>query len=412
MNQGPRISLVQVDAALARWDERLRQIDENVLELEGEPICIQLQGAALEGQTNDRVLPALTALDAIFRYRAQLGEMLDRVRTLRAGLSGWRPNERALREIEDLLFGPSMRLVPVQTPLAKRGLLTSAETEQAIPPEALLARMTDDFASARDALMATQRVWEQLTPAVDAAEHEIATLAAMADDLGAEAERDLAAARLQIESARLKITRDPLGADGGITANLAPMLRELRARLGALGGERADVEMGRKRARDLLRQLRDAHAECDDLYRRAQAEIVDGPTLAPPLNAATLDGLAGWLATLERTMQGGRWKAAGVGFSRWIASASADLARERASAAINHAPLAARDELRGRLRAREQQAQSLVLRGMPPDPALDRHAREAGMLLDHRPTPLRQAATLVGIYEEQLNALLGRRGER
>src|SRR5262245_54152630 len=128
------MTLDDIDRALADWQERLARVDENLIALDGEPTCELLEKSELEGVTKERVTPALAAMRELFAQRTALNNVLDRARALRASTPRHWPSARGLAEIEQLLRGPSIKLPPVRTPLAQRGLLTAAQREDAICP--------------------------------------------------------------------------------------------------------------------------------------------------------------------------------------------------------------------------------------------------------------------------------------
>ncbi len=117
------MSVEAVDRALQEWEERLRRVDESLLALEGEPTYEMLAPRAaprapLEGETKQRVAPALDALTDLFEHRGRLTEVLERAKELRASMSGmafWGSDEKE-REIQALLYGPSIELPPDLTP--------------------------------------------------------------------------------------------------------------------------------------------------------------------------------------------------------------------------------------------------------------------------------------------------------
>jgi len=412
----------EIDGALAQWDGRIQQVDENLLALENLDVVQRLKGQGyypplvLEGLTRTRVEPALATLDEIFTQRTAIVEVLDQARALRQNLGRW-PNERALHEIGALLFGPSVRLTETKTPLARRGLLTASSNAQRLPPEEVLARMTQVYDEARDTILTTERAWETLDPTIEAAVREVQTLDEMAQALGTAADAELMPVRVRLATARQRIERDPLGTEVGLTDTLVPVLRDVRARLAALLTQqmadqtvvrraRDDAEAAILRARDLLDTLRAEQADAYARYLHCQAEITPTNTATPPPDEAKITDLADWLATLERTASEKRWQAALIGAERWEGAAHRTLAAIRAARATCDAPLATRDELLGRLIARRQQVQAVMRRGVAIDPALEREAFEAETLLRRRPTPLPEAEARVAAYEGHLRAVL------
>lgn len=422
-NPGPRPPTVgEIDRALALWDDRLRQIDENLLALEGQDVVQRLKGLGyyptltLEGLTRSRVEPALAALDTIFAQRSAITEMLDQVRELRRGLNSRWPNDRSLHEIGALLFGPSVPRATARTPLDKRGLLTSSSGNERVPAEALLGEMTHAFGEARDAILAVEKAWERLDPTIEAAKHEVETLESMAHALGTAADTELAPVRMRLTTARQRVDCDPLGTEIGLTDSLVPLLRHVRERLAALLETQMAAQTAERRARDgvgdaiihardLLRTLTGEQSEAYTRYLHCEAEIAPPSGAVAPPDAARVAELTDWLATLERTAREGHLQAAGVGLERWTASADATLTAVRAARAACDAALNARDGLAGRLAARRQQLLAAMRRGVALDPAIERIAADAETLLRQRPLPLRDAEARVREYEARVRAL-------
>jgi hypothetical protein len=398
------MTIEEIDEALATWTERLQRVDENLLALEDEPTCRLLERTVIEGVTAARVTPALAAMRELFARRGLLQEMLSRVRERRTRVSHFLPSGGVLAEIDALLHGPSIHLPPVQTPLAQRGLLSAAAHEDTIRPDDLLAAMLQAFEVARDAVMAVDAAWGRLYPAVDSMEREVEALAALASSLGANEESELAAARAEIAALRERIGCDPLGVTTGLEQQVAPLLQRVRTRLTALAEQREQVRAGRGRAQALLQELRETVRACREAYERACREIADAPPAAPP-DPALVDGLAVWLDRLDGVMELGHWPAAAVGLRRWLEAAGSALQEAEGAHAASAAPLAAREELLGRLSARKAQLRALQTRGLVFAPELEARALELEALLQQRPTPLAAASKQVAAFERQLAAL-------
>jgi hypothetical protein len=396
------MTLDDIDRALADWQERLARVDENLIELDGEPTCELLEKSELEGITKERVTPALAAMRELFAQRTALNNVLDRARALRASTPRHWPSPRGLAEIEQLLRGPSIKLPPVRTPLAQRGLLTAAQREDAICPEDLLAAMTQAFEVARDAVLAVDAAWTRLNPGLEDAERQVEALERRARSLGAEAGPELAGARGQIEALRRRVSRDPLGTAEGFEGSLTPLLANVRARLDALVAERDQLQRDRDRARRLCQELREAHRAFVEAQARYRREILDPPAAPSPPEDAAIEGLASWLETLEATLNAGHVQAARVGLSRWLDSAEGYLAQERAARTALDGALAAREELLGRLSARRAQVDSLGRRGLPQAPELEATAQALEALLLRLPAPLAEATRRVAEFEAQL----------
>src|SRR5262249_37719806 len=149
-------------------------------------------------------------------------------RALRASMPRHWPSQRGLAEVEQLLRGPSIKLPPVRTPLAQRGLLSAAQREDAICPEDMLAAMIKAFEVARDAVLAVDAAWARLNPGLEDAERQASELERRARSLGVEAGPELAGARGQIEALRRRVARNPLGTAEGFERSLTPLLANVR----------------------------------------------------------------------------------------------------------------------------------------------------------------------------------------
>jgi hypothetical protein len=408
------MTLDEIDRALAEWRDRLRCVDENLLALEDEPTCKMLERATLSGSTRTRVEPALAAMRELFQQRTLLQDTIGQARALRDRVGRgplpamMLPSRRSLLEIEHLLRGRSIRLPRLRTPLAQRGLLSGAEREDTISPEDLLAAMLAAFEGARDAVLAVDHAWARLYPVVDVVEREVAALEALARALGEPFPDELAAARAEVVALRARVDGDPLADEATLDHGLLPRLQHVRAELEAVGAQQEQAAAEWARARALLQELREAHAAAEAAFVRCRREIEDAAGLTPPGNGLD-EGLAAWLNRLEAALEAGHVRAARVGLARWLAEADRQLATERAALAASAAPLAAREELLGRLSARRAQLRALMARGVALDPALEGRGLELEALLRRRPTPLARGVRLAEEYEAQLAAAMRQR---
>jgi DNA repair exonuclease SbcCD ATPase subunit len=348
------------------------------------------------------VLPALDAMRELFARRGLLYDMVEKAKALRAGLNPRRP-EAALREIEALLQGPSIVMPPVATPLARRSLLGTSVSS--LTPDQLLSAMVAAYEVARDAVAAVDQAWQQLDPECRRAAAEADKLQGLAADLGDDATTELAAARARLAAVEARVTSDPLGASRSLTAEVFERLAQVERRLGELRRQREQVGADLEQARALLADARAAPDRIAAALERCEREVIrDGPPPAP-VDRGRIDGLAEWLATLERTARAGRLQAAEVGLTRWLGAARQVLADAAAAERASREPVEQRDELLGRLLARRQQARVRAARsGQALDPALEQKATRAERLLKQVPTPLAEAARLVAEYEAGLRA--------
>jgi hypothetical protein len=411
------MSVEAVDRILEEWDERLRLVDENLLALESEPTYEMLAPrsttrAPLEGETKKLVVPALEALGELFEHRGRLTETLERAKELRASMSSlafWGTAEKE-REIQQLLFGPSIELPPDLTPLARRTLLDPGKREVKVVPGQLLAAMAAAYERARDVILAVQRAWAETEPALAELEARVrqARESARALDLEAAVEGELAGIEQALEQLRARVARDPLGASKDMGSELGPRLGALTTRLSEEAALRRKVEEGLLRAAKLRGELRVAHLAALEAVERFPLEVEGARAPGPPVEDALVLGLDPWLDRISESAHSGRWRAADVGLARWREAAESYLQKDDAIAKALTALVARRDELKGRLAARRAQAATFAARGVPLDPNAEAVGREAEGLLLMRPTPLAKASELVQRYEVAVRRSLGR----
>jgi hypothetical protein len=202
-----------------------------------------------------------------------------------------------------------------------------------------------------------------------------------------------------LEEARTRVARDPLGASGDVVARLDPRIAAVTAQLGALAAQRSQVEDGLTRARATLRDLQEVHTAARAAIDAMPREVEGARAPLGLTDDGHVEGLGPWLDKIQDAASAGRWATGEVGLSRWNEAARGYLAADGEIARALSAVLARREELAGRLSARRAQAAALLARGAAIDPSAEDAAREAEKLLARRPTPLARAAELVERYD-------------
>src|SRR5437899_2109760 len=112
-SQISHMTLEEIDKALAEWDAKRSVATDNILELMDMLTYKRLTGTnglpmpQLSGITEQRVTPALKALDELWVLFGELNKVIDRAKDIRKSLP--RNPKKELVEIEDLLTGPSVK---------------------------------------------------------------------------------------------------------------------------------------------------------------------------------------------------------------------------------------------------------------------------------------------------------------
>jgi hypothetical protein len=380
---GGDVTVERIDELLEAWEARLARVDANLVALEADPtyqVLARPGGVkeSLEGVTRQRIVPALEAIEQLFDGRQRLAHVVAEARESRGRVSAltfWE-NDDHLRRALELLETPSIHLAVEPTPLAARALLGEAMRDTTIAPEVLLDEMARRFDVARDAIAALSRAWSALERDLDAMEREVADLHATTDGLSPRdpLASEVAAIEREIAHLRRAAGVDPLGADASRAHVLGPRMAALRERAMA-------AHELRQRARDSLahahaqhRALAEGHARAREALARAGRRFAPASDPWPlPCDDDSLDGLATWLETLDKTVSIGHWGPACVGLERWMDAAvrygAVDAAVERA-VGDRERRLA---DVVGRISARRAQATAIAARA----PSADRDPRVA-----------------------------------
>jgi len=400
------MTLQRIDAALSAWNGHLAAIADNLLWLQTQSTYQMLTGSGgvtrlqLQGATAARVQPALGAMRAIFERFDSLHSTIDRAAKCRENLPAIFGAEQKLAEIDRLLFGQSIEIPVADLPAAQRGLLSGGPSAQRVTPEQLLNAMVSAYATARDAVVAVERAWEELGAAMAAIEAEMLALEARLPAPAASAVGPATALRHASEALqrlRERARPDPFGALEELKANVRPLLARAAGLVAA--AEQARQEM--RRAEAALAEVEQTHRDALAAAAETEFKIADRKALASPATSEQLERLRAWLDQLERRLAEGALDTLHAGLTHWRSTADDCSARDRAAIAAHRGALSARRELRGRIEALKAKARAL---GVAEDGALAHLAAEAEATIAERPTRLDAAAAAVAAYAKTLNA--------
>ena len=401
--------LPDIDRTLARYRQAVDAMTANLLELEGDPVRKLLDEAPLSGTTQARWGPATTDLGQVWSWFGLFKDVLAKATELRGTWAKVAPPVMA--ELNRLLADRSIELAAAQVPLAQRRLLGPAQTSIVCSPNELLSRMEEAFDRAKAVVTAVAEVWNELLPRLDKATADLAELERLAQSIGEAHAPELAGLSRQLAATRSAISSDPLSVGADEIGRAEADLASARTSLGELARLRAGMDDELAAARATLASIEQVGAEAQSVHADVVAKIapspgrpVPDPPGADPALRARLDHLCG-LCTR------GDWRAAQQELSRWNRDAQARLAAARQAAAAIAAPLAERNELRGRLDAYRAKAARL---GLLEDPELVGLYDQARALLYTAPTDVSAAADLVARYQRALPSpvALGERGNR
>jgi len=409
------MTLQDIDKALAQWESRLSSAANNLFDLQNDPTYQCLTGTSglpktqLSGITANRISPALESVSTLFQCFDLLRCTIDRAVQLRRDLPTLFGADEKVREIEQLLFGKTLRIPTEQISMAHRSLLSGAG-QGCISPDELLNTMVKAFEAARDGVMAVDAAWRDLSGALGNATRELAALHSGLEPLEETEKRELEGVEHALGLRRAQVQSDPLGTSLDLESTVLPVLKHVKSAVEGRVELRRLTEDGLTAAQAKLQGLRNLHRDSVDAWTEAQERITGAGELPPPIPEGRIDSLRDWLDKLREKYDGGMLRPVSIGLHNWNSAAGDCVSDVQKIHAANSAPLEERRELRGRLNALKAKAQAYHVEE---DPGLRALASEAEGLLYSRPTPIDRASDVVAGYQSLLNErTLAKSGER
>jgi hypothetical protein len=398
--------LEYLDKVLAYHEAALASVELNLVDLENDPTYALVKAASFRGATAQKVDGALRGLAEIWQQAAIYRKAVTAARAQRDDL-GMFPASR-LPALDYTLRGRSILLTANDVPVLQRSLTGRARNQREISLEDLLAQMTATFATGRDAVAAVEAAWSGLLPRWSKLRERADRTFAQAGGLGLDHDASMVHVRSLLGNVGDQFNSDPLGASQQVDA-LEVALAPFERRVAALSTQRATIQVRLRAANDNIHTLRSTIAEGARARERTfELILCDPATLLEPLDASGLDhppnGLAPWLLRLVELTHEGQWDDCSAGLDHWEKMLAT---WERAAAkvlAINRAPVAQRDELRGLLEAVSAKASHV---GFAEEPVLSRLAHDARGLLYQAPCDVALAAELVQDYMKRSRAVRG-----
>lgn len=392
----------ELDRLLAEWKNLLDIASQNLIELQDLPTYQRLVGSRgyrkveLVGVSAKRVIPALEAMNELFEHFDLLSQTVDKANDLRLSLPRFLASEQKINEIKHLLVGASIHLPAMKTPLAQRGLLTAAETKNAITPKQLLQVMNDAFSVARDAVLSIEAIWTQLDTNIYSAYTELKNLENVFPV------DEIQAIRHKIDLISQSVETDPLGVIGDWEQEVNLPLKKLKADLENKLRQQTQAKEKLAKAQQLFEELTEIHKRAKTTFAERQEKIVEYHILHNPLPDEQITALGEWLARLDSKFALGLVNPVMVGLENLIKKIKEYIDLEKLALETNQAALDMRCELRGRLDALSAKA---LARGLAEHTVLSEIAQQAKQLLYSRPTPLNKAIELVSLYEKHCRAI-------
>ncbi|MDQ1427562.1 MAG: hypothetical protein QOK39_1038 [Acidimicrobiaceae bacterium] len=388
------MDLAAIDQSLARLRSTIATMSSNLVDLETDTARGRLDQAPLTGATAQRWSSAQGSLAALWQWFAQLSDLAEQATKLR----GTRPriDGEQLAQLDRLVNGPSIELSTAGIPLSQRGLFGAAEATSRCSPAQLLEQMQAAFQQVMAVIDACNEKWHVIEPRLVPLEQQLQEAQHLAAGLGENDRVELGQVRAEMESLRQVVQCDPLAAPDDAGATVATSLAAVIADLHRLAQLRDGLAAQLTASRRLLADL-EATTEAARVAQGEAMEKIACPAVVDPPPVA--GDLAAMLERVTDVSGRGDWRAAANLLAQWTTRAQAAAAAAGRALAANRAPLATRNELRGRLDAYRAKAYRLGL--LEDERVAGLYARARGALFT-APTDLNEAEQLVGRYQQAL----------
>ncbi|MGV0024970.1 hypothetical protein [Phormidesmis priestleyi] len=398
-------TLEQIDQRLSDWQNKVGLVSQILIDLQEIPTYQQLSGDPvfsihLTGTTAAQVTPALEAMNDLFQYFDLLLKTIAQATQLRKQYSRFLGSQQILQAIEAELTDAWIQLSVERLPPSQRNFLTETGTIATVSPDQLLTVMMTVFQTAKEVVLAVDAAWLELDLELANAETEVRSLQQSANLLGQTTVVELTQAEQAIATIRTQLQQDPLGVRDRFEQSIQPLITKARNALEQSTQQRTQVQEKLAIAHQLLNDLEKIHQRAIAAFAESREKVVDHSALVDPIASEQITALQQWLTRLETKFAQGFVSPILVGLENLTQNLNQAIATEKRAYSANLAPIATRQELRGRLDALKAKA---LARGLSEDATLINLATQAKQLLYTRPTPLNKAAELVSNYEKRLN---------
>lgn len=385
--------------ALATLRDERDRIFAALLDLEQHHGHRLLKGARLTGETRDRWERAQAALAFLWGLFDAYQGVLDKA----AGLQRRRPEEAVLRELTELLTGPSVESPHEEIPLRQRTLLGPDRRRYTL--DEAKERMTGAYREVIELVSTVDAAWETLLGPLEAAERQWREAVRLAQSLGGGRNAELDRLGRELAAAGQVIRTDPLAlvedgrTDPGRIEELRKDLAAVRDDLVAAARLRTEYDERVAALEAGLSTLARAVAAARDAYRAVRVKIVD-PGVPEPADPGPV--LRERLDALPALRAAGRWSDLAARLVELEESIGGAVQRAEHARALSVGLLERRDELRGRLDAYRVKAARL---GFAEHAELARLQEQARALLWTAPCDLRRATVALAGYQRTLRSL-------
>lgn len=398
----------EIDARLTTAEANVSGMATNLLALEETPAFTLIRHTSFTGETRAALGAALAGAAALWDRASAYGAVVAEARRLRDEQR--HPSGARRQELERLLAGPVHAATTDTSGSGLTGRTIFGAGTGAVTLDQLGAELHSSYAAVVEAVRRIDAAWQDQLPMLQHLDGELRAAAADAAALGLVADRELGTLPERVHDALSAATTDPIG-HVATTDQLRREVTALRDHLRTLARARDQLPTDLVRARQELVALQLLVARGADAAERARTKVKTPAGVRDPLDVAELDaaaprGLGPELDRIEQAASGG-WRAQRAALDVWFERARALRTKADAVVRANEAPVAARDELRGRLESYRAMAGA---HGAAEDATLTELYERARAALHTAPADLRAAAPLVVQYMTAVRARAAQAG--
>lgn len=398
----------EIDARLTTAETNVSGMATNLLALEETPAFTLIRHTSFTGETHAALGAALAGAAALWDRASAYGAVVAEARRLRDEQR--HPSGARRQELERLLAGPVHAATTDTSGSGLTGRTIFGAGTGAVTLDQLGAELHSSYAAVVEAVRRVDAAWQDQLPMLQHLDGELRAAAADAAALGLVADRELGTLPERVHDALSAATTDPIG-HVATTDQLRREVTALRDHLRTLARARDQLPTDLVRARQELVALQLLVARGADAAERARTKVKTPAGVRDPLDVAELDaaaprGLGPELDRIEQAASGG-WRAQRAALDVWFERARALRTKADAVVRANEAPVAARDELRGRLESYRAMAGA---HGAAEDATLTELYERARAALHTAPADLRAAAPLVVQYMTAVRARAAQAG--
>jgi hypothetical protein len=389
----PSGALQQVDDRIAALQTAMTEVEEALVDLDGDEYRRLLSTAPLTGDTAARWAVADAQIKQTWKWFLAIKDWMGAI-VERRGTKSSVPPDILERLTDELARSPSDILPGTPGPGS-----TSEAPSRTV--EQQLAAISAANEQAHSLVGRIAAIWEQTATKLGALESDAGAIEQEAAQGGLRAPNDIAVAKRLLDEVRKRCSGDPLSLESVAdpTTEVAAGLQRARAEV------EASIEARRTFSQEAAAALSRVQAALAELHSARRREAESAAKVSGSTSLAGIDRAAASLQQLLDEIQALQAGGAPVDPVRELTALRARLGpaldAARGLAAGGGASLAQRNELRGRLDAYHAKALAL---GRAEDSGLDGIYRQARDALFTAPCDLQHCESLVLAYQRELTS--------